>query len=108
MIEARPLDEAGKLVGAPQEQRLQRHFISTVESDESGRPRVRKRQSEDDRLMPGHPQELRFRLPAAARLVQYRISLSRLPPGANASIATSISLIAEGQVAIGRGKGVSL
>lgn len=108
VIEARPLDEAGKPVGAPQEQRLQRHFISTVESDESGRPRVRKRQSEDDRLMPGQPQELRFRLPAAARLVQYRISLSRLPPGAKASIATSISLIAEGQVAIGRGKGVSL
>lgn len=114
VIEARALDEAGKAIGAQQEQRLQRHFISTVESDESGRPRVQRRQCEDDRLVPGHPQELRFRLPAGTRLVQYRVSLSRLPPGAKASTATSISLIAEGQVSVapsgsgGPGKGVSL
>lgn len=103
VIEARPVDAAGKTLGAPQEQRLQRHFISTVEPDEHGRPRVQKRQSDDDRLLPGHPQELRFRLPAGAAAVHYRVSLSRLPPDAKASTATAISLIAEGQVAMSEG-----
>lgn len=98
-----PVDGAGHAVAPAQERRLQRQFISTVEPDEQGRLRVLRRQVEDNRLMPGVPQELLFRFPKRTLAVNYRLSLSRIPPGTAATDNNSISQITAGRVAIAQG-----
>ena len=100
-----PVDGAGHEVAPAQERRLQRQFISTVEADEQGRLRVQRRQVEDNRLMPGVPQDLLFRFPMRTQAVNYRLSLSRIPPGAAATDNNSISQITAGRVAITQGVG---
>lgn len=98
-----PFDGAGHALAPAQERRLQRQFISTVEPDEQGQLRVQRRQVEDNRLMPGLPQELLFRFPKRTQAVSYRLSLSRIPPGTAATDNNSISQITAGRVAVAQG-----
>jgi hypothetical protein len=87
LVEAEVVDREGRALAAVprQERRLQRLFRTSVEPDESGVLRPRRRQVADDRLVPGQPQTLQFRFPQSPTAgVRLRLGLHRLPPGVTA------------------------